>query len=84
MSEISAVTVLLSAAGAIIMVLLGVVSFFLKPLLRAIDSLKEAVNDLKLLVELQKQEAKSFNKLCEFKHNMIEKRLLDIENEKDE
>jgi hypothetical protein len=60
------------------------VSFFLKPLLRAIDSLKEAVNDLKLLVELQKQEAKSFNKLCEFKHNMIEKRLLDIENEKDE
>jgi F0F1-type ATP synthase membrane subunit b/b' len=80
MDDFNAFVILLSAAGAIIMVLLGVVSFFLKPLLRAIDGLKEAVNDLKLLVELQKQEAKSFNKLCDWKHDLIEKRLDEIEN----
>jgi hypothetical protein len=80
MSDLNAAAILLSAAGAIILILVGVVGFFMKSFLKAIDDLKLTVGELKLVVELQKQDAKSFNKLCDLKHSVIEKRLDEIEN----
>lgn len=80
MSDLNAAAVLLSAAGAIIIILIGVVGFFMKSFLKAIEDLKLTVSELKLVVELQKQESKSFTKLCDFKHSAIERRLEEIEN----
>lgn len=80
MSEYDSATLLLSAAGGMILILISAVGFFLKPLLKAIDQLKDAVNELKLIVEIQKSEAKSFNKFCEMKHAVIDKRFEELEN----
>lgn len=82
MTDFNAAVVLLSVAGTIILLLIGVVGFFMKSFLKAIDDLKLTVGELKLVVELQKHDAKSFNKLCDIKHAVIEKRFIELEKDK--
>jgi hypothetical protein len=82
MNEINIVMLIFSVAGTVILLLIGLIGFFLKTFVKAIDDLKFTVNDLKLVVELQKQELKSFNKLCEIKHKSIDVRLDELEHSK--
>jgi hypothetical protein len=71
---------ILTVAGGVILLLLGIIGVFLKSLITAIDNLKTAVNNLRLLVELIKSENKAASKLCDLKHADIDKRLLYIED----
>jgi hypothetical protein len=80
MNDINFAMIFISAAGTIILILVSIVGYFTKSLLKAIDQLKETVNELIIIVELQKSESKSFGKLCDMRHHDIEKRFNEIEH----
>ena len=71
--------VIISLAGAIIMVLLGVIGYFLKALHTTIKVLEGTVNELVIAIEVDKMRTESNSNLCKEKHKQIETRFADVD-----
>ena len=68
-------TLLLSIAGAIIILLLGVNGYFMKKWIESTEALTNSVNALKTAVALLKSENGNNEKFCKSRHDVIDKRL---------
>ena len=68
-------TTLLSVGGVIIMLLLGIIGFFIQRLVKAVDSVESAVNELRVVVGVQQSKFSAMDRDCSLKHGMLEKRL---------
>lgn len=65
----------LSLSGILITIMLGVIGFFIKKLIAGIDKLKEAFDELRIVVSVQKSKIDTFDKSCGLMHGNINKRL---------
>lgn len=70
-------TFLLSIAGAIIVILLGVNGYFMKRWIDSTDLLTDSVNALKTTVALLQSNQGSSDRICAATHKVIETRLND-------
>lgn len=68
---------IISIAGFVIICMLGIIGFFIQRLVRVVDNLESAVNELRVVVGIQKSKIDDFNKSCGIKHGVLEKRLKD-------
>jgi hypothetical protein len=66
---------ILGAAGVLIMVLLGIVGFFMQKHITVIEELVKAVNGLNTTVTLLKSDQENSSENCSALHSIINKRL---------
>jgi hypothetical protein len=71
----SVLTFILSVTGFLIVMLLGIIAFFLKEFAEQVKMLKLAVSELQLIVGSEKTRSESFIKSCEKVHTVVDKRL---------
>lgn len=70
---------LLTIAGAIITILLGVNGYFMKKWIESTEALTGSVNALKTTVALLQQDNGNTEKMCRSKHLIIDRKLNDHE-----
>lgn len=70
-------TVIISGLGFIIVLLLGIIGFFIQRLIVAVDAMEAAVNELRVVVGVQQSKVTSFDKDCALKHGSVDKTLHD-------
>ena len=68
---------ILSVLGFIIVLLLGIIGFFIQRLIVAVDAMEAAVNELRVVVGIQQSQFTSLNKDCLIKHSSVDSRLTD-------
>jgi hypothetical protein len=71
--------IIFSISGFLIVMLLGIIGFFLSRQITVIEGLIDSVNALKLSLELVKNNEINFRGNCADRHNLINKRLDDFE-----
>jgi len=69
---------LIGISSSVIGILLIVVSFFLKRAINSIDGLKEALSDIKMIIESQKLELSSLKTSWETRHSYVENKVKNI------
>lgn len=63
--SIELASIILGIAGSIIMILLGIIGYFLKRLHSSVDSLESTVNKLFTAVEVDKERQKGLEKMID-------------------
>ncbi len=69
---------ILGMSGAIIVLLLSVLSYFLRQIIRTVSSLRDIVLDLKSMVSLQKADLEHFKTSCDSRFSYISSNLGEI------
>ena len=67
-------TMVLSVSGAVIMILLGLIGFFLRNLYTTIKTLESTVNSLVMFMEVEKMQTSISGENCKTKHVEIERK----------
>ena len=68
-------SIILSVSGALIMILLGIVGFFLKRYIKSTDSLTKVVTSLETVIQVTLVEQKAFQAKCDIHTQTTTKRL---------
>lgn len=74
------VNFILSIAGVLIVILLGIIGFFLRRQITVIECLTESVNELKINQQLISNNESNFNMNCINRHVIIDKRLANFDD----
>lgn len=77
--DLEIANIVLGLAGAIIMLLLTIIGFFLKSLHTSIKLLESTVNELVTAIEVDKMRSESGANLCKEKHKQIDVRFADVD-----
>ncbi len=72
--------IFISISGILIVMLLGIIGFFLKRQITVIESLTESVNALKISQEIGRANDNNIRVNCMDRHNIINKRLDNCED----
>lgn len=70
-----AAPIFLTVAGAIIMVLLSAIAYFMKKWIESTDALTCSVNELKTAFALMQSNVSNADRSCSLKHTVVDKRL---------
>jgi len=66
---------LLYSYGAIIVLLISIIGYFLNKWIRAIEGLTDAVGSLKVIIGIIQNNQTNFSESCNYKHSIIDNRL---------
>jgi uncharacterized protein (DUF111 family) len=69
---------LIGIAGSVIGILLIVIGFFLRQFMNSVNSLREVMFDIKIIIESQKLELSNHKISCEARHTHISQKLQSI------
>ncbi|TSA32816.1 MAG: hypothetical protein D4R64_15360 [Porphyromonadaceae bacterium] len=74
-SQFHLIEILLSLAGALILILLGIIGFWIQKWIRATDALTEAITNLKVLFATSQSAVTNLEKRCDNTCKTINERL---------
>jgi hypothetical protein len=72
---------LIGIAGSVIGILLIVIGFFLRQFIVSVNSLKEAIFDIKIIIESQKLELSNHKISCEARHTHIVQKMKGMDDQ---
>ena len=71
---------ILGMSGAVIVLLLSVITYFLRQFIRSVNSIRDAVFELKIIVKSQSTDLENHKTSCKARHVHISNHMSDVNN----